>query len=381
MRVRLSRRQAVTLGIFMTLTVLGGGVAGATTTPSNSATTAVSAPVKSNPSNVVFADRVAEFNVLCGVDHFAADDPIMFPGRPGASHEHAFYGNNSTSAASTVSSLSAASRSSCGREMKTSDLSAYWVPVLMKKNADGTSSVVKSGEQFNVVYYRRPGGGMGPGVQPFPVGLRMIAGDSKATSDQARSAVTVAWSCDGGGGAPHMPAAGCAGTSPSTTLVATLIFPSCWDGVHLDSADHKQHMAYAAANGTCPADHPVSLPELTFDVRFPGITGGPDYYLASGGIYSWHGDFIADWNNQVQNALVASCLNVPHSCHNINRNGKTLQASNGSDSVTVDLSKFPDTSPYANQNLQGPAPSPTGSTSCGGTPGTSTPPMDMPMHH
>jgi Domain of unknown function (DUF1996) len=85
------------------------------------------------------------------------------------------------------------------------------------------------------------------------------------------------------------------------------VFPSCWDGVHLDSADHKSHMAYAAANGACPSDHPLSLPEVTFEVDFPGIAGGSDYYLSSGGIYSWHGDFIADWDDRVQNALVASC--------------------------------------------------------------------------
>ncbi|MGZ4602970.1 MAG: DUF1996 domain-containing protein, partial [Kineosporiaceae bacterium] len=127
---------------------------------------------------------MAQFNVLCTSDHFAPDDPIVFPGQPGMSHMHTFYSNTSTNAASTISSLSAASPSSCGRGMGTSDLSAYWVPSLMKKNADGTSSVVKS-QQTNVVYYRRAGGGTGPGVQPFPVGLRMIAGNAKATSDQS----------------------------------------------------------------------------------------------------------------------------------------------------------------------------------------------------
>lgn len=65
-------------------------------------------------------------------------------------------------------------------------------------------------------------------------------------------------------------------------------------------------MAYAASDGTCPADHPVSLPEVTFEVDLPGIAGGPDYSLASGGIYSFHGDVIANWNNRVQNATPCS---------------------------------------------------------------------------
>jgi Domain of unknown function (DUF1996) len=175
----------------------------ATTTTTTTATPAPStATTAAKPSGVVFTDGVAQFNVLCSADHFAADDPIVFPGQPGASHMHTFYGNTSTNAASTLSSLSAASPSSCGRGMGTGDLSAYWVPSLMKKNADKTNSVVKS-DQTNVVYYRRAGGGMGPGVQPFPAGLRMIAGNSKASSDQSLSIVQ--WDCGGGGlESPHM---------------------------------------------------------------------------------------------------------------------------------------------------------------------------------
>ena len=322
--------------------------------PTTAATTSA-APTSSATSptpgpEVVFADHVAQWNVLCTDDHYAMNDPIVFPGQPGMSHMHTFYGNTSTVADSTISSLSAASPSSCGRGMGASDLSAYWVPSLMKKNADGTSSVVKT-EQLNTVYYRRAGGGMGPGVQPFPKGLRMIAGDAKATSDQPLSVVH--WDCgDGGLESPHMYA--CAG-GPSAPVHAALVFPSCWDGVHLDSADHKSHMAYAAPDGTCPADHPVSLPEVTLEIDFIGIAGGPDYYLASGGIYSFHGDFIADWDNQVQNALVASCLNIPHECGDMNRDGQTLfRPSYDPEPIEINLNDFPDTSPYDGQVLQGP---------------------------
>jgi len=226
--------------------------------------------------------------------------------------------------------------------MATSDLSAYWVPSLMRKNADGSSSVVQT-EQINTVYYRRAGGGMGPGVLPFPPGLRMIAGDSMATSDQ--SLAIVQWDCGGGGlETPHMH--GCPG-GPSAPIHASLVFPSCWDGMHLDSADHKSHMAYAARNGSCPTSHPVSLPEVTFEVDFPGIAGGPDYSLASGGIYSFHGDFFADWDNRVQNALVASCLNIPHECGDMNRDGDWLfRPENDPEPIRINLDDFRGTSPY-----------------------------------
>ena len=99
----------------------------------------------------------------------------------------------------------------------------------------------------------------------------------------------------------------------------------------------------------------MSLPEVTFEIDFPGIAGGPDYSLASGGIYSLHGDFIADWNNQVQNALVASCLNIPHECGDMNRDGPTLfRPDYDPEPIQINLNDFPDTSPYDNQHLQGP---------------------------
>ena len=266
-------------------------------------------------------------------------------------HMHTFYGNTSTDAFSTISSLLASSPSSCGRGMGTSDLSAYWVPSLMKKNPDGTSSVVKS-DQTAVVYYRRAGGGTGPGVLPFPVGLRMIAGDAHATSDQSLSIVQ--WNCGGGGQeSPHMYQ--CPGGA-SASIHASLVFPSCWDGVHIDSPDHKSHMAYAAADGSCPADHPVSLPEVTFELEYPGIAGGPAYYLSSGGIYSLHGDFVAAWDNQVQNALVTSCLNIPHECGDMNRDGDTLfRPSYDPEPITIDMNDFSDRSPWADQTLLGPS--------------------------
>jgi hypothetical protein len=180
----------------------------------------------------------------------------------------------------------------------------------------------------------------------------MIAGNAKATSDQSLS--VIAWDCGRGGvESPHMYQ--CPG-GQSAPMVAELTFPSCWDGVHLDSADHKSHMAYAASNGACPSDHPVSLPKLSIEVEFVGLAGGPDYSLASGGIYSMHGDFFADWDNQVQNALTAACLNNPHECGDMNRNGSTLfRPSYDPEPITINLNNYSTASPWDGRNLQEPA--------------------------
>ncbi|OJT05575.1 hypothetical protein TRAPUB_3588 [Trametes pubescens] len=69
----------------------------------------------------------------------------------------------------------------------------------------------------------------------------------------------------------------------------TVFFPSCWDGVNLDSADHKSHMAYPIQNynsGDCPASHPVHLVSLFYEMlvsvdQFP-YTGAGTWVLANG---------------------------------------------------------------------------------------------------
>lgn len=145
----------------------------------------------------------------------------------------------------------------------------------------------------------------------------------------------------------------CPGGS-SQPIVSELNFPSCWDGVHLDTADHKSHMAYAATNGRCPADHPVSLPQISMIIEYDGIAGGPDYSLASGGIYSLHADFFADWDNQVQNALVSACLNGARECADMNRDGNRLfRPDYDPEPISINLGDYPTTSVWDGYHLQG----------------------------
>ena len=62
--------------------------------------------------------------------------------------------------------------------------------------------------------------------------------------------------------------------SPSCKMIRqTIIFPTCWDGENLDSADHKSHVAYPSSGtfesvGPCPASHPVRLPQLMYEVMW-----------------------------------------------------------------------------------------------------------------
>jgi hypothetical protein len=70
--------------------------------------------------------RGAVFVESCRFSHRSPDDPIVFPGRPGLSHDHTFVGNRTTNAFSTYGSLRAG-RTSCRRS---ADTAAYWLPTL-----------------------------------------------------------------------------------------------------------------------------------------------------------------------------------------------------------------------------------------------------------
>lgn len=54
---------------------------------------------------------------------------------------------------------------------------------------------------------------------------------------------------------------------------ASITFPSCWDGKNLDSPDHASHVAYSPdglvlAGSSCPATHPVRIPQLMYEMNW-----------------------------------------------------------------------------------------------------------------
>src|SRR5262249_7134298 len=72
------------------------------------------------------------FYANCRFSHTNDDDPIVYPGQPGRSHPHTFFGNASTDASSTLSSLRKA-RTTC---KPSADKAAYWVPTLFRGSTE-----------------------------------------------------------------------------------------------------------------------------------------------------------------------------------------------------------------------------------------------------
>lgn len=60
-------------------------------------------------------------------------------------------------------------------------------------------------------------------------------------------------------------------TSGASELEISISFQSCWDGMHLDSADHMSHVAFPLGeeeDAPCPSSHPVRIPRLDFFIRW-----------------------------------------------------------------------------------------------------------------
>jgi hypothetical protein len=266
------------------------------------ATIAVSAvhasDVANSGSTATSLRQLAGVNFVsgCGFSHRGPDDPIVFPGQPGRSHDHSFVGSVSTNAYSTLSTLQH-SATTCRR---LGDTAGYWMPTLLVDSQPTTPTMA-------TIYYRRS---TLAAPHAFPSGLKIVAGSSLAVANQDTRIVF--WNCgvDGGVKPSSLPPT-CANTT-TDALRLHVTFPSCWDGRHLDSLDHKSHMAYPA-RGVCPADHPVPTPQITLIYRYP-TTGGPLTALASGSALTGHADFFNAWNQDELNRLVTTCLDALRHC-------------------------------------------------------------------
>jgi hypothetical protein len=232
----------------------------------------------------------------CAFSHMNMDDPIVYPGQPGASHDHSFVGNTTTNAFSTLRTLRAGS-STCRRGGETA---AYWMPTLLLNG----QMVTPIGA---TIYYRRKTLAR---VRAFPAGFKMIAGDRSSSSPQGMQ-ITF-WNCGAAAAVPSSTEVPMCPNTGAQSLRLHVNFPSCWDGADLDSADHKSHVAYPV-RGACPASHPVAVPAISLIYRYP-ITGGSGVTLSSGGRYSAHADFFNAWRQGRLVSLVNNCLNALRHC-------------------------------------------------------------------
>lgn len=285
-------------------------------------------------------DPVGAFRFICGGGQLLYDDPIVFPGQPGKSHLHQFYGNLDANARSTYASLRAHGDSTCNSTDRQSgkgfaaNRSSYWQPAML----DGVGNVVQI--DFASVYYkRRPmtdpacGGIENTKVKAqgkcvgIPNGLRMIA--SPAVKGFRTDAPQIYFNCKGTGAkAGHYATlADALPNCPVGGQVAIVIeFPECWDGKNLDTPNHHDHLAYGSYGAwgykRCPATHPYVQPAFQLQAWYPVTANKAGYHLSSDEMdptkpagWSKHGDYLEAWDPEVKRMWeVDGCIDAHLNC-------------------------------------------------------------------
>ncbi|KAI1633367.1 hypothetical protein F4809DRAFT_655210 [Biscogniauxia mediterranea] len=231
-------------------------------------------------------------------------DPIMNEGQV-SSHCHTVMGSN---AFNFTMDYDLTQKATCSTCKVVEDLSSYWVPNLYYLAENGSFIDVKQSGGALIYYLQRTDeNDPNPeeGLIAFPKDFRMIAGDmnNRNNSDSLEQRA-VSFACLGhdGPATPELPDQNC-----PNGLRTQLVFPSCWDGVNLDTPDHKSHMAYPSGmdTGFCPQSHPKRFITIFYEVTwnvdaFKDMWYGDKHpFVFSNGDptgYGYHGDFVNGWD-------------------------------------------------------------------------------------
>jgi hypothetical protein len=278
-------------------------------------------------------DVVGAFRFLCSAGQVSYDDPIVYPGQPGKAHLHQFFGNLEANASSTYDSLRKSGESTCQNEL---NRSAYWMPAML----DGKGNVVRP-DYVSVYYKRRPASDpfcttAAKGCVQLPRGLRYVFGwdQSRPSEAQPENQELISFKCiqdwtPTTASYPDMVEVMKA-CKPGQQLMAQIHSPDCWDGVHLDSPDHRSHVAQMVRDAntgqlSCPATHPYNIAQFTLGVVY-SIEAGDDptlWQLASDHMLptnlrrpgaSFHSDWFGAWEDSILQRWHRGCIDRMLNC-------------------------------------------------------------------
>ncbi|MGZ8612156.1 MAG: DUF1996 domain-containing protein [Actinomycetota bacterium] len=256
-----------------------------------------------------------QFVLRCTYSHTLSDDPIVFPGQPGAAHSHDFFGNVTVNADSTMASMLAGG-TTC---RVPSDTAGYWTPTASLNGVPIRPTVMR-------IYYLGAGANS-VNVESFPPGLQMIGGNKDATT--ALENPEVRWSC-GETKDVKTPSSktpyDCSWWADRYAFVDGVIaivdFPSCWNGTGFDPAS----VVYPNG-GRCPSGYPHLLPRISERVHYGVMDpvnddGTMALTLSSGPYWSYHADFWNTWQQPRLDQLVEQCIVARVHCGAVDASGE-----------------------------------------------------------
>lgn len=280
-------------------------------------------------------EEVGAFRFICSAGQLLFDDPLVYPGQPGASHLHQFYGNTSANANSNFASLRQNGDSTCNQTGLgvAANRSAYWMPAML----DGKGNAIQP--DYVQTYYKRVPDGSPGCLQAtgdpakcitIPNGLRFIFGydmvNNRSTTYPGH------FICDGPGALPGnfatIPEAK-ASCPVGSYLVALIDTPKCWNGKDLDSADHRSHLSDMVRNDStnwlakCPTTHPFLIPQFTLGVYYAVVQGDDlnQWRLSSDEMHpelphgaTFHADYWEAWDVAVKLRWEVGCINKRLNC-------------------------------------------------------------------
>ncbi|MFF7794694.1 DUF1996 domain-containing protein [Streptomyces sp. NPDC007991] len=287
-------------------------------------------PTADGPRQGTNASR-GSFATDCGVNEnglFNSDNIIAAPGvTNGAHHFHDYVGNQGNNAFASDQDLADA-KTSCADQ---GDKSSYYWPVLRLQNGtqerdatspgggiEGNAGEIVTPKQVTLTFVGNPRGK----VTAMPRLLRIITGDAKSFVNGPANA-NASWSCTGFEDRqlkdkyPLCPR--------GSDVVRTFRFQSCWDGRNIDSANHRTHVAFTDAAGTCPAGFrpiPQLVQRIVYDVDAPSLEdGGRTTPLFAVDSFpeqlhkpvTDHGDFINVFDEDLMREM-ADCVNDGRTC-------------------------------------------------------------------
>ncbi|KAI9826427.1 MAG: hypothetical protein M1826_006636 [Phylliscum demangeonii] len=245
-------------------------------------------------------------------------DPVVNPGQV-SSHAHTIMGGNGFGFNMDYAQARASSCSTCRAP---ADRSNYWVPSLYFREQNGSFTSVQQVGGALIYYLQR----MDPGkdessLHAFPEGFRMVAGDPLAREDlHTVQSQAVNFTCLGVNREETcgLPNYNCPGG-----LRTQIFFPSCWNGVDVDSPDHKSHVVYpsTANGGTCPPGFDTRLISIFYEILW-AVDAFKDKWYGNGQPFvfshgdptgfGYHGDFVNGWDVATLQTAINTCTDGNH---------------------------------------------------------------------